>query len=159
MRKCFLIAASNLRRAKGQTVAIVALMLFASAMLNLWLMLSMDYKRNFDRYHDKLNAEHVTLMLGSRSSDVLAFARDTLEQDGRVVQYCMEDVLCTVGSFAYNGGEMNTEFVILEKESALERQVGKVEIVEEGDCTSGVYLPMLYGMNGNIAVGEEEQLL
>ena len=154
MRKCFLIAASNLRRAKGQTVAIVALMLFASAMLNLWLMLSMDYKRNFDRYHDKLNAEHVTLMLGSRSSDVLAFARDTLEQDGRVVQYCMEDVLCTVGSFAYNGGEMNTEFVILEKESALERQVGKVEIVEEGDCTSGVYLPMLYGMNGNIAVGE-----
>ena len=30
-------------------------------MLNLWLMLTMDYKANFDRCHDKLNAEHVTM--------------------------------------------------------------------------------------------------
>ena len=56
MSKYFLIAASNLRRAKGQTTAIVALIVLASAMLNLWMMLSMDYKRNFDRYHEKLNA-------------------------------------------------------------------------------------------------------
>ena len=63
MRKCFLIAASNLRRAKGQTIAIIALILLASAMLNLWLMLSLDYKRNFDRNHERLNAEHVSLAL------------------------------------------------------------------------------------------------
>ena len=25
-------------------------------------MLSLDYKQNFERYHDKLNAEHVTLV-------------------------------------------------------------------------------------------------
>ena len=61
MRKSLLIAASNLRRTKGQTVAIVALILLASAMLNLGLMLSTDYKRNFDRCHDRLNDGHVTL--------------------------------------------------------------------------------------------------
>lgn len=49
MGKCFLIARANLRRGKGQTAAIVALILMGAAMLNLWLMLSMDYKRNFDR--------------------------------------------------------------------------------------------------------------
>ena len=49
MRKSLLIAASNLRRTKGQTVAIVALILLASAMLNLGLMLSTDYTRNFDQ--------------------------------------------------------------------------------------------------------------
>ena len=56
MRKLFLIARSNMRKAKGQTVAIVVLILLASMLLNLWLMLSMDYKANFDRYHKKLNA-------------------------------------------------------------------------------------------------------
>ena len=127
MRKCFLIASANLRRAKGQTVAIVALILFASAMLNLWLMLSMDYKRNFDRYHDKLNAEHVTLEVFGRGDELRNFIAETLEKDERIVQYSMENALCMVGSFAYNGGEVNTEFVILEKEAALNRPVGKVE--------------------------------
>lgn len=48
MKKCILIARSNLRRAKGQAAAITVLILLAAFMLNLWLMLSLDYKRNFD---------------------------------------------------------------------------------------------------------------
>ena len=59
MEKSFLLARSNLRRAKGQTAAIVVLVFLASAMLNLWLMLSTDYRQNFDRCHDRLHAEHV----------------------------------------------------------------------------------------------------
>ena len=69
MRKLFLIARSNMRKAKGQMVAIVVLILLASMLLNLWLMLSMDYKANFDRYHKKLNAEHVTLLLNDTDGD------------------------------------------------------------------------------------------
>ena len=52
MRKSILIARSNIRKAKGQTASIFVLILLAALMLNLWLMLSMDYKANFDRYHD-----------------------------------------------------------------------------------------------------------
>ena len=59
MGKGLLIVRSNLRRTKGQTAAIIVLVLLASCMLNLWLMLAMDSKQNFERYHDKLNAEHV----------------------------------------------------------------------------------------------------
>ena len=42
MGKHLLIARSNLRRARGQAVTIVVLMLIAAMMLNLWLMLAMD---------------------------------------------------------------------------------------------------------------------
>ncbi|MDE5893831.1 MAG: FtsX-like permease family protein, partial [Acetatifactor sp.] len=62
-----------------------------------------------------------------------------------------------VGSFAYNDGETNTEFVILEKEAALSRSIGKVEIVEEGSKNSGVYLPMLY-KTGDIDIGKTIEL-
>lgn len=153
MRKSVLLACSNLRRAKGQTAAIIVFILLAALMLNLWLMLAMDYKQNFDRYHQKLNAEHVTLCAQGSSDEMRAYLVQTLKADNRTEEYCLDDSMSMVGSFAYHGGEMNTEFVVMEKQAALDRSVGKIEIVEEGKATSGVYLPMLY-QTGDIAVGK-----
>lgn len=153
MKKHFLIAWCNLRRTKGQTVAIVLLILAASSMLNLWLMLSMDYKRNFDRYHDKLNAGHVTLALNGYNAELRDFITETLEKDKSVVQYCMDDALTANASFEYNDGEVSTEFIILEKQTALNRLVEKTEIVEDTKAASGIYLPMIYGMDNSISAG------
>lgn len=158
MRKSFLIARSNLRRAKGQTVSIVALILLASCMLNLWLMLATDYKQNFDRYHDKLHAEHVTLVLMGEDTEMREFVAGILEADARTAEYSIEDALAMVGSFAYNGGDMNTEFVILEKQAALSRPLGKVEIAEERKDTDGVYIPMLYGMGNGTEAGDTMEI-
>lgn len=154
MRKSYLLVRSNLRRAKGQTAAIVVLILIASLMLNLWLMLAVDYKRNFDRCHEKLNAEHVTLVLGSDDPEMRAFVSEKLEAEERTTQFCISDVLSCAGSFDYSGGEINSNFVILEKEAAFSRAVGKIEIVEDSNFTSGIYLPMLYATDGSYSVGD-----
>ena len=149
-----LMARANFRRAKGQTAAIALLVLLAAFMLNLWLMLATDYKQNFDRYHDKLNGEHVTLVMNDDREEVREFLAETLGEDDRVTEYCMDDAFFMVGSFVYHQGEVNTELVILEKETALNRPIGTVEIVEDGGPESGVYLPMLYGSDGRIRTGE-----
>lgn len=156
MNRAILLAKSNLRRARGQTVSIAVLILLSAAMLNLWLMLAMDYKQNFDRCHDRLNAGHVTLALQGSPEETRPFLSRTL-QDMGATQYGMEESLCMVGSFAYNGGEANTEMVFLEKEAALSSSVGRVELVEEGDESSGVYLPMLY-KTGDIDIGKTIEL-
>lgn len=152
MNRTFLLMGSNLRRSRGQTFSVAVLILLAAAMLNMWLMLAMDYRQNFDRCHDRLHGEHVTLAMDSEPGEVRSFLTDVLEEEPEVKEYYMDDALCMVGNFAYNGGEVNTEFVILEKDAALERPIGRVEIVEEGDGETGVYLPMLY-KTGDIAVG------
>lgn len=144
MKKLFLISRSNMRKAKGQTVAIVVLILLAALMLNLWLMLSMDYKANFDRYHDKLNAEHVTVAVDRDTDGMRQFLKSTLGNDDNVREYRLDSCMHMVGTFPYNGGMMNGEFIFIKKQTALTRTVGKSEIVEEGNLTSGVYLPMLY---------------
>ena len=154
MRRSLLIVRANLRRSKAQTAAILVLLLAASAMLNLWLILAMDYKSNFDRCHDRLNAEHVTLVLNGEANELRDYVRETIEEDEDTTEYYMDDALCMVGSFPYNEGEVNTEFVILEKEAALKRPIGKLEIVEEGAYTRGVYLPMIYGVGGGYSVGD-----
>ncbi|MDE7167257.1 MAG: FtsX-like permease family protein [Clostridia bacterium] len=153
MRKLFLIARSNMRRAKGQTVAIVVLILIAAMLLNLWLMLSMDYKANFDRYHDELNAEHVTVTVDDEDGAVCEFLSQTLENDDRVSEYRHDGCLHMTTSFSYNGGEMNHWCVFLKKETALTRTVGRAEIVEEGSFSSGVYLPMIF-KSDEIALGK-----
>lgn len=144
MRKSFLIARSNMRKAKGQSAAIIVLILLAALMLNLWLMLSMDYKANFERYHDAFNAEHVTLSVDGRTDELQSFLRQAVEGDNRTAEYRLDNCMHMTGNFSYNGGEMNGWFVFLPKQEALTRSVGKMEMVEEGDPASGIYLPMLY---------------
>ena len=143
MRKLFLIARSNMRKAKGQTAAIVVLILLAAILLNLWLMLSMDYKANFDRYHDKLNAEHVTLLVDD-TNKVQKFLSQTLESDPEVKEFRLDNCMYMAGTFSYNDGQMNGQFIFMDKQTAISRTIGKAEIVEESNLTSGVYLPVLY---------------
>lgn len=156
MGKLLIIARSNMRRAKGQTVAICVLVLLASLLFNLWLMLSMDYHANFDRYHDELNAEHVTIV-AEDDGEIYAFLEERLGRDSRVAQFGLSSCMYMVGTFPYNGGTMNGEFVFTDKQTALSRPVGKIEIVEEGGYTSGVYLPMLY-KTGDYAVGKSIEI-
>lgn len=158
MKKGFLIACSNLRRVKGQTAAIIILVLLAACMLNLWLMLAMDYKQNFDRYHDKLNAEHVTFVITGDDKEMREFIAETLEKDPHTLEYRMDDAMSMVGSFEYNGGNVNTDFVILEKETALTRSIGRVELVEDSGLASGIYFPMLYRGNQEDAMGRTRRI-
>ncbi len=153
MRKLFLIACSNMRKAKGQTVAIVVLILLAAMLLNLWLMLSMDYKANFNRYHDKLNSEHVTLAVDDTEGTAYEFLSQTLQSDAKVKEYRLDSCMFMICTFPYNGGTMNSDFVFMDKQTALSRTIGKSEIVEDSDLTSGIYLPMLYKSN-DFSVGK-----
>ncbi len=157
MKRSFLIARANIRKAKGQTVAIVGLILLAALMLNLWLMLAMDYRANFDRYHDKLNAEHVTLSVDGDTDEVREVLSKTLENDSRTAEYRLDSCLNMTCTFPYNDGQMNCWFIFLQKDAALSRSIGKAEIVEEGGGASGVYLPMLY-KSEDIQIGKPVEI-
>lgn len=146
-----------MRKAKGQTAAIVVLVFLAALLLNLWLMLSMDYHANFGRYHTKLNAEHVTLAVENKDGGTRAFLTERLNGDDKVKQYGLNDCLYMPGSLTYNGGEMTSSFVFTDKDTALNRPVGKIEMIEEGNLTSGVYLPMLY-KSDDCALGKTVEL-
>lgn len=156
MGKYFLVARSNLRKAKGQSAVIVALILLAALMLNLWLMLSTDYAENFERYHDKLNAEHVTLSITGVDKAQTDFISRTLDEDARVSEYRHDECVGMIGGFSYNGGMTNMWLVFMEKQYALDRSIGKAEVIEDSG-KSGVYLPMLYKTD-DMGVGATVQI-
>lgn len=174
MRNSLFLIRSNLRRAKGQTMAEIVLILLAAGMMNLWLMLSLDYKQNFDRWHQRLHAEHVTVCVADDSSGMRGAASEgiagtdkrrgikeyisqILKEDARTLEFCMDDVMCAEGRMTYNGGETVTNFVMMKKEDGQKRPVGKTELVEDSEFSEGVYLPMIY-KTGDIAVGKQVEL-
>lgn len=154
MYRNILLARSNIRKAKGQTAAIIVLVLLSSMMMNLWLMLSMDYRKNFDRCHDRLNDGHVNIAAYVTDDDFKNFISDTLEERPDITEFTVGDAFCAPFSFEYNGGELSQLGVLLEKEDALSRNVGRFEITEDSDIKSGIYLPMLYGTGNNYSVGD-----
>lgn len=149
-----LLSRANIRKAKGQTIAIIVLVLLSSLMMNLWLMLSMDYRKNFDRCHDRLNDGHVNIAAYIADDDFKDFISDTLDERTDITDYTVGDAFCEPLYFEYNGGEVSQLAVILKKEDALSRNVGKMEITEASNYKSGIYLPMLYGTGDNYAVGD-----
>ena len=78
------------------------------------------------------------------TNKVQKFLSQTLESDDEVEEYRLDSCMYMVGTFSYNGGQMNGQFIFMDKQTAISRTIGKAEIVEEGNLTSGVYLPMLY---------------
>lgn len=163
MNKHLLLTRSNIRAAKGQTAAIIVLILMASIMMNLWLMLSMDYKKNFDRHHDRLNEGHITLTVypadgRSISTDFKKQVTDILEKPSEVTEFCMTDAFCASGTIPYNGGDASSIFVMLEKDSALSRNVGASEIVGKDSRKNGIYLPLIYAGADNYSIGDKVTL-
>lgn len=157
-----MIARSNFRKSKGQMISIAAIMLIVGMMLNLWLILQFDYKKNFDRNHDKLNAEHVMLAVSVNSEKERDAVRkllvDTMEHDGRTDEFYMDDaVMFGYGSFECNDGAINSNFIYLDRETAVSRPIGQIEIVEDSDETSGVYMPFIY-KSEDIAIGKEVKI-
>lgn len=153
MKKSLLIASSNMRKAKGQTVTIIVLGLIAALLFNLWLMLAMDYPKNFERNHERLNAQHVTIAADNDSKEFAVFVDELLNADEAVTQYSVTEVMHMVGTFDYNGGDLNTDFAISQKSVAVSRSVGRVEILYDSENASGVYMPITY-KSREIAVGK-----
>ncbi len=153
MKKNILLVRASLRRGKGQTAAIVVLIFLAAAMLNIWLMLSMDYKQNFERSHERLNEGHVTFVADGDSGKMGGLLEEAMENDGRTAQFSIDPAMHMVGLFRFHGGEVNSEFVFLEKEAAVSRPVGRVEIIEDSSYKSGIYMPILY-QSDSIAIGK-----
>ena len=80
LNRNILISRANIRKAKGQTAAIITLVVLSSLMMNIWLMLSIDYKNNFDRYHERLNDGHVNIAAYTVDERFNKFINDTLDR-------------------------------------------------------------------------------
>lgn len=157
MKKYLMLARSNIRKRKKQTIVITVLILAASCMMNIWLILAGDYKANFDYQHKRLNSEHTTLVFNSDDQAIRDFVEETLNREKHVSEYRMDDVLFTNGSFSYNGGSISMNLIFMEEQTAFHRTIGKTELIEQKKSieSNGIYIPLLYTNDESFQIGKQ----
>lgn len=158
MRKLFLLVRSNLRRERGQTLILVALLIIGAMVLNLLLMLSTDYRSNFDRWHEKLHAEDVLLTIEGDPASAVSGIRKVLDGESDVTEYELREGRVVYGTIPYNDGTLTNAMVVVPADGAEEWKVGRVEITAETeDDLDGLYYPLMYESD-KLAPGKDAEI-
>ena len=156
MKRCWLLTCSNFRKAKGQAITIFVLVLLAAMLLNIWLILSFQYSKNFDARSELLNSEDVLFIYQSQDPAFINPLQTVLAEDARTDMYTIENCLSLNLTCKYRDGDMNTYFVCYPAGQAAERSLGQYRFLEktENPAENTIYLPYLYQTGGGYQTGD-----
>ncbi len=142
--KGFYIAAAYFRKSKFQVIIVALMITLAAFVMGLALGLATDYTDNFNRTHERLNAEHITIDfadIGNSGKDALT---EKIEADDRITEYGISDVLIGNGSCPFGeNGLLISSFLPMRFSDAEKLAVGRYEITGEGDEGDG-FIPYIF---------------
>lgn len=158
MAKMLLLVRSNLRRERGQTVILVVLIVVGAMVLDLLLMLSTDYRSNFDRWHEKLHAEDVLLTIEGDPAITDSGIRKVLDGRSDVTEYELREGRLIYATIPYNDGTLTNAMIVVPAAGANEWKIGRVEMTAEAETAQdGMYYPLIYASD-DLALGEQSEI-
>ena len=153
--KSLIIAKSNLRKFKGLSICISILILITSMFITALFLLQTDFSKNIENNSKALN-----------TSDAVLFSKDDLTEaeivsilDENIIEYKYQRSIITSISSKYGSG-VNSNNVYMENSSAFDREMSKVEIIEENKDINlnYIYLPYQYHTGGDINLNEDYEM-
>ena len=153
--KSLIIAKSNLRKFKGLSICISILILITSMFITALFLLQTDFSKNIENNSKALN-----------TSDAVLFSKDDLTEaeivsilDENIIEYKYQRSIITSISSKYGSG-VNSNNVYMENSSAFDREMSKVEIIEENNDINlnYIYLPYQYHTGGDINLNEDYEM-
>ena len=153
--KSLIIAKSNLRKFKGLSICISILLLITSMFITALFLLQTDFSKNIENNSKALN-----------TSDAVLFSKDDLTEaeivsilDENIIEYKYQRSIITSISSKYGSG-VNSNNVYMENSSAFDREMSKVEIIEENKDINlnYIYLPYQYHTGGDINLNEDYEM-
>ena len=156
--RLFLLIRSNLRRERGQTLLLVILVAVGAMVLNLLVMLSTDYRANFDRWHETLHAEDVLLVVSGNGAPVDETLRKVLDDSTSVDSYELRSGLEIFATIPYNDETLTNAMVVLPVTGADAWGIGRVDITAQTDSDAdGIYYPLMYE-SSELVPGKDAQI-
>ncbi len=162
LNKTFLVIRPNIRKTYRQLIAVFFLVLIASLLLNMVLVLKLDYNQNFERDAARLNANHFRIAYTDvYLRDCMDMLADCLNEDARIKGFEIDRGFMGEGDIESPNGSISS-LIVLEKYSDAEKErIDRFEILEEDiHITNGAYvsyffktLGMKTGDNCSVSIG------
>lgn len=148
-----MLSKANIIKAKGQSVSLLVFIMIAAMLINIGLLLLINFEKFFDDKVDELGAPHYVALEERRIYD--AEQTEYLKKYKGVEKVEKEDVLSFMTDINYNDGEMPSVLVLSNISTAkgMSKPIlyeGKEKISEKG-----IYLPMLFKVGGGYEVGDK----
>ncbi len=148
-------ALSVIRHSPGSIAAIALLIIFASALLNTALFLSMDYKQSFMREKERLSGDDICFLFAEASygADQKDDIADILNENAAVRQFEIDECFSGKGTVDFGDTSAFNSISLLRFEDAKKKLIGKYEILES-DGKSGAYLSYVFKVGAGCSIGD-----
>lgn len=152
MKRSMLIAFSNIKANKGQSITFLIMILISSLLLNFGIVTYNDSSHNFDKQATEANCEDC--MFTMQNNDYIDELENEIANDSDVSDYEVRDVILLETIFDYNDGEQAIRSIILNKDD--EEIYNKSTIIEESSekYNKPIYLPLILKTGGGYNLGD-----
>ena len=153
--KTLLLAKSNLRKGRGLSIGVTALILTVALLLSATLIIIFDFLTDIDKQKEKLNAGDACVLV-TRNIDNLdsSFFENALSDD--VNDKSVTDGVGILYSMKYGSGTVSAFLFASSLDRLNKASVGKTEIVEEDKSIvdNYCYLPYQFHTGGGYNIGD-----
>ena len=156
MKKIWMLATANIRKAKGQAVSLLLFVVIAATFLNIGLMLYIDYGKSFDNRFEELNAPHTVIL---QSESITTKEQEAyLKQYPRVTEVERQYVVAANGDYFMNGDKASG--VILFANAEQPQKMNPPLLVGESLplTDNAIYVPYMIKTTGGYQLGDKYQL-
>ena len=156
--KSILLAKSNLRKNKGLSICIALLILIGAIFLCVSCLLVFDFQKSSYKEAERLNASDAAIYSSGNAGNITKEYIDSIIPDS-VSDYLYTEGLFVQTSIKFNEGEI-TPYVNFIKSEALNRNISKIEIIEEDTSIidNYIYIPYHIHTGGGINIGDTYEI-
>ncbi|MCL1872986.1 MAG: FtsX-like permease family protein [Clostridiales bacterium] len=156
MKNTLMLALANIRKNKGSAISLLVFALIAATLLNLGLVMSLDYGKHFDTRAEQLRTPHVVIV----QSEVLTTdeQKNYLENYPGVIEVEKQNILSGFGDHYLNGS--NAECIVIFANAAGEQHMNPPQLIGESYPldNESIYVPYLMKAGGGHDLGGRYQI-
>ncbi|MDR3072748.1 MAG: FtsX-like permease family protein [Clostridiales Family XIII bacterium] len=152
MKNVLPITLANLRRGKSQAFSLFAFVLIAALLLNVGLLLMIDFSDFFDKRSEALHAPHYALI--EEKSLYAQDQVDYIKDYPGVTEVEKENILNIFTNISYNGGKMLVNLFFLNTDTP--RNMNDLSLIEgeKPETDDEICLPYTFKVGGGYEMGD-----
>ncbi len=153
MKKILMLSFSNIRKNKGQSVNLLAVIFITGFLLNLGLLLLFNFSKFYDKLCEEVHSPHAAFLM-NQSSYVPAQSNYLKNYPG-VTDFEEQEVLADTASIKYNGDTMPGMFVMVKTGEKQNMNPLKLIGPSKPLDDNSIYLPYIMKTGGNMNLGDD----
>ena len=158
MQSVWQLVKAQFHKSKSQAVSFFVIVLVGAILLNIGLVITHNYDRNYDQHADRLNSAGAILAIKSQDEKLVNKLMTAMQEDDRSAEVEKRDILFATATLAYGDGEQTRNMVFMNQQDR--PNISQIDYIEYSSDAyeHPIYLPWLFHTGGNYQLGDSFEM-